>query len=117
MRDVEIKNFIIKELNRFTFIRMSRGYKYLMEAILICIKNQNAMNNLNKYVYFEIAKKYDALSYIHIKWCIEQAIRTMYNNTDAKLLSKYFNLEENKKPSIKYFIYTIVTKYEWKYSN
>lgn len=117
MKDIEIKEFIKKELNNFEFIRISMGYRYLIEAILICIKDQNAMNNLNQNVFPQIAEKYGALSYIHIKWCIDQSIRTMYNNTDSKLLCKYFNLEENKRPSLKYLIYTIVTKYEWKYGN
>lgn len=117
MKDIEIKEFIKKELSNFQFIRISMGYRYLIDAILICIKEPNAMNNLNQNVFPKIAEKYNALSYIHIKWCIEQSIRTMFNNTDAKLMCDYFNLGEDKKPSIKYLIYTIVTKYEWKYNS
>lgn len=117
MKDVEIKEFIKKELGNFQFIRISMGYRYLVDAIFICIKDQNALNNLNQNVFPKLAEKYNALSYIHIKWCIEQSIRTMYNNTDSKILSKYFNLDEDKRPSLKYLIYTIVSKYEWKYNN
>lgn len=116
MKDSQIKEFIKKELGNFKFMRISMGYRYLVDAIFICIKDPNAMNNLNKYVFPKLAEKYNAMSYIHVKWCIEQTIKTMYNNTDANILCQYFNLGKYIKPSLKFFIYTIVSKYEWKYN-
>lgn len=117
MKDIEIKKFITGELCNFEFIRISMGYRYLIDAILICIKDPNAIDNLNQNVFPKIAEKYNVTSYIHIKWCIEQLIKTMYNNTNSKVMSDYFMLDEDKKPTLKYIIYTIVTKYEWKYEN
>ena len=116
MEEKRIKELIKHELNKFEFIRTSMAYRYLIDSIFICIKDPNAIDNLNKNVYTMVAKKHKALSYMNVKWCIEQAIRTMYNNTNSKTMSKYFNLKENIKPSIKYFIYTIVSKIEWKYN-
>lgn len=114
MEEMKLKEIVKKELNKFEFIRISMGYRYLIDAILICIKDQNALDNLNKNVFPKVAEKHNALSFMHIKWCIEQSIRTMYNNTNSKIISSYFNLKENIKPSLKFFIYTIVSKIEWK---
>lgn len=110
----ETKDFILKELSNFSFKRYTKGFKYLNEAIYLCIEDNEAMNNLQKRVFTNIAKRYNEKSPLNVKWCIEQSIRTMYNNTEMKKLCEYFNVNENTKPSLKSIIYTIVCKYEWK---
>lgn len=117
MKEKEIKDYIVNELSNFKFVRTSKGYKYLIESILICIKKPDSIDCLNKNVFPILAIKYNAMSYIHIKWCIEQSIKTMYNNTNADFISNYFKIDKNIKPSLKFFIYTIISKYEWKYGN
>ena len=108
--------FILSELSKFNFKRYSKGFKYLSEAILLCIDNPDYLDNLTKYVFPVIATKYNEISFFNVKWCIEQVLKTMYNNTSTSLISKYFNIDEHLKPSVKLVIYTIVCKYEWKYS-
>lgn len=117
MNDKEIYDFIQKELSLFVFKIYTKGFKYLKEAIFICIKDPEALNNLNKKVFPAIALKYNEKSYIHVKWCIEQILKTMYNNTDINILCNYFKIDQNLKPSLKFIIYSIVCKYEWKYNN
>lgn len=117
MNDRKAKEFILKELERFNFKRSTKGFKYLNEAIFLCIKDSDALDNLHKNVFPCIAKMYNEESLIRVKWCIEQSIKTMYNNTAASKLCEYFNIEENVKPSLKFIIYTIVRNYEWTYSN
>lgn len=68
--------------------------------------------NINKNVFPKITAKYNEKSYFNVKWCIEQVINTMYNNTKLDIISKYFNLDYISKPSLKLIIYTIVCKYE-----
>lgn len=116
MEDKNIYKFIINELSLFEIKTYTKGFKYLKEATFICIKDVDALNNLNKKVFPKIAAKYNEKSYIHVKWCIEQVLKTMYNNTDIKVLCDYFKIDENLKPSLKFIIYTIVCKYEWKYN-
>lgn len=111
MVDKEIKNFIHNELSNFNFKMYAKGVRYLEEAIYICIKNENAIENLTKNVFNVIALKYNEKSYLSVKWCIEQVLKTMYNNTKMNVLCNYFNLEENLKPSLKFIIYTISCKY------
>ncbi len=108
----DIKQFIENELCKFNFRRGTKGYKYLKEAICLCIINENAIDNLTKNVFPTIAKEYNEKSYLSIKWCIDQCIITMYNNTQTDIISKYFMLPENLKPSLKLIIYTIVCNYE-----
>lgn len=116
MKEKEAKEFILKELSKFNFKRYTKGFRYLNESIYICIKDSAAMDNLQKNVFPYIAKKYNESSLLKVKWCIEQAIKTMYNNTEQSIICEYFNIEESLKPSLKFIIYTIVCNYEWKYN-
>ncbi len=111
MEEKKVKEFISKELLKFNFIRCTKGYKYLKESILLCINNIDNMENLNKNIFTQIAIKYNEKSFFNVKWCIEQSLKTMINNTKISVISTYFNLDENIRPSVKFFIYTIVSKY------
>lgn len=117
MNEKEIRNFIVNELSNLEFKQCTKGFKYLCEAIYICIDDINALDNICKNVYPKIAFKYSEKSYLNVKWCIEQVITTMYNNTDMKVLCDFFKINENLKPSTKYIIYTIVSKYYWNIEN
>ena len=114
MGEYEVREFISEELSNFTFKRGTKGFKYLKEAIYICITDIDAIENLTKNVFPIIANKYQEKSYFHVKWCINQVVNTMYNNTEIKKICNYFNLDENLKPSLKFIIYTIVCKYNKK---
>ena len=115
MDNKEIESFTLKELSIFNFKKYTKGFKYLTESIILCIENPDLLDNLYKNVFPTIAKKYNEKSALNVKWCIEQAIRTMYNNTKISILCNYFDIDENIKPSLKFIIYTIVRKYQWKY--
>ena len=104
----KINSFIKNELSQFYLKKQTKGFKYLCNAIYICIKNEDALDNLTKNVYPQIAERYKEKSPYNVKWCIEQVIKTMYNNTEISILCKYFDIEENLKPSVKFIIYTIV---------
>lgn len=111
MKDREIKEFILNELSKFEFKKYTQGFKYLNEAIYICIKDINSLDNLTKYVFPKIGRKYNK-SWLKVKWCMEQVIQTMYNNTSMDVLCSYFNIDSNMKISLKFIIYTVVCKYE-----
>ncbi len=113
----EIKEFIKKELLKFEFKRATKGFKYLIEVIYICVTDENAIDNLTKNVFPKVAEKYNEKSYSNIKWCINQVISTMHNNTNMDKICDYFNLEKGVKPSLKHIVYTIVCKYNREYCN
>lgn len=111
MEEKKVRDFIFKELSNFEFKKFTKGFKYLTEAIFICINDVNALDNLNKNVYPIIADKFNEASIFNVKWCIEQVVKTMYNNTHIHILCNYFDIDECIKPSLKFIIYTIVCKY------
>lgn len=113
MEDKQIREYIFKQLKELEFVRSSKGFTYLNEAIFLCIKNECSTNNLTKNVYTVIANKYKERSPKNVKGCIEQSINTMYNNTNQKLLNKYFYVSEYQKPTLKFIICMIVNKYRW----
>ena len=117
MNDKTINEFILKELSNFEFNRCTKGFKYLYCCIFICIKNIDLMDNLNKDVFPLIAQKYKQKSPNNIKWCIEQILKTMYCNTKIDIICKYFKVDKNIQPSLKLFIYTIVSKFKWIYND
>ena len=103
--------FIYNELSKLNFKKQTKGFKYLCDTIFICIKDENVLDNLTKYVFPKIATKYNEKSLYNVKWCIDQVIKTMYNNTEIKTICNYFNIEENEKISLKSLVYTIVCNY------
>lgn len=106
-----IKEFVLKELAKFKLKGGSKGYKYLLETIYMCILNNDNLDNLSQSVFPVIAQKYKEKSANHVKWCIDKIIQTMYNNTDMKVIANYFGLDYNVKPSLKFVVYTIVCNY------
>ena len=111
MEEKKIRDFIFKELSNFKFKKYTKGFKYLNEAIFICINDIDALDNLSKNVFPIIANKFNEKSILNVKWCIEQVVKTMYNNTEIHILCNYFDIDECIKPSLKFIIYTIVCKY------
>ena len=113
MEDIKIREYIFKELSDLKFVKCSKGYKYLNEAILMCIKDMSIANNLSKNVYTVIAEKYKEASPRNVKGCMKQAINTMFNNTKPEILYKHFYTEKYEKPTLKLIIWVVVNKYEW----
>lgn len=117
MNKIEIQKFILTELSNFCFNKYTKGFKYLVESIYLCIENNDLIDNLNKYIFPIVAKNYNEKSPQNVKWCINQVIKTMCCNTKIDILSNYFGTNENKTPSLKLIIYTLICKYHWTYSS
>lgn len=111
MEEKKIRTFINSELLKFNFRRCTKGYKYLNETIYMCIKNLDNIDNLNKNVFNQIAIKFNEKSFYNVKWCIEQSLKTMINNTRLNIICEYFKIDENIRPSLKFFVYTIVCNF------
>lgn len=106
----KLKEFINNELSKVKFNQSTKGFKYLEEAIFICVINDDAIDNLSKNVFPKIANEHNEKTSFNVKWCIEQIINTMYNNTDGNILCQNYNLEINSKSTLKHIIYTILCK-------
>ncbi len=76
------KNFIKDNLAQYKFKRSTLGYKYLVEAILLCIEDKNLLKNITKGLYFEIAKKYET-TYYNVERGIRHLLKSQYKrNSD-----------------------------------
>ena len=113
MGEYYIRKFIDEELSRFVFKKYTKGYRYLIDTIYFAIIEEDAIENMTKNIFPKVANKYKEISALHVKWCINQVIKTMYNNTSMKAISDYFHTELGEKPSLKFIVYTVVCRYNY----
>lgn len=112
MEETKIKTYVRKELSKLKFSLHSKGGMYLADAILICIKDERAIENLSQNVYAVLAERYNAKTLNTIKSGMQHSIETMYKNTEAGKVKKYFYMVSDHKPTLKQVIETVTFKYE-----
>lgn len=103
---------VYKELQKLKYNVKHKGTKYIFEAILYIINNneyENVLINLEKKVYPAIACKFNKTTE-NIKNNIVKATNNMYNECSIEYLMKYFDYECDKKPTPKMVITTIINK-------
>ncbi len=86
------------------------GFKYLSNAILLCIKDISLLDSIIGKLYPTIAKKYST-SWTNIERAIRLAIEIGWKKADQELICSMFGntlSHENKRPSNSTFIATIV---------
>lgn len=102
------KSIIIKELESIGYNPKYRGTKYLVDTILEIYKNTDVrLDSLQSDFYPIVAKKYNK-SVQNIKNCIKTATNSMYLECDIEKLKSYFNLYEDKKPTVRQVVFTII---------
>lgn len=106
-----IRKYVNKELNLFEFNVNSNAYNFLKESIYVILYDGNNNFNLEKDIYVKVAKKFKKKNIKSIKWSIEKLMNKMYINTRYEIIQKYFRFQDDRKPSTKLFIRTIVDKY------
>lgn len=94
---IRIKKLLLK----FAFNTNNIGYSYLVDCIFLSIKNPNLLEQLNKFLYLKVSKKY-RIKPNTIKWNIEKLIRSMIRYTEKNIIYEYF--QYTIKPSPKVFI-------------
>ena len=67
------------------------------------------VDNLQTHIYPIIAKKYNKTIY-NVKSSINKATECMYYECDAERLEKYFQFDEDTKPTIKQVVFTVINK-------
>lgn len=118
---VEYKEFIRKNeiidkkiLNEVLYLGYDvshKGTKYLVDAIKYVLSDEYSLDNLEKFVYPIIAKKYHDTLY-NIKCRIHKETNLMYYNCEIKRLKSYFKMEDDMKPKIKTVITMIINNIE-----
>lgn len=86
--EVELK---IKELlKNFYFNKSSPGYRYIIESIKLCVKNNNLVTPFETNLYKKVAEKTNAKSNLHVKWSIDKSINVLNKYTNPDTLNKFF---------------------------
>ncbi|MBQ8649190.1 MAG: hypothetical protein IJ470_03885 [Clostridia bacterium] len=89
-----------------------KGYYYLRYAIILSVKNPECTNNMTKFLYPEIAKKYNTIS-SRVERAIRNAVDIVWEKGNTELLKQYFGntvLGNRGKPTNSEFIAAISDK-------
>lgn len=89
-----------------------KGYHYLREAILMSVKNTEAINSVTKTLYPTVAKKHKTTS-SRVERAIRHAIEVAWDRGDVDVLNSYFGYTINNgrgKPTNSEFIAMIADK-------
>ena len=89
-----------------------KGYHYLREAILMSIKDREAINSVTKILYPTVAKKYKTTS-SRVERAIRHAIEVAWDRGDVDVLYSYFGYtiqNSRGKPTNSEFIAMIADK-------
>lgn len=104
-----IKSKILNELLYLDYDISHKGTQYLLSAIQYIILNSYGLDNLEKYVYPQIARMYGDKP-CNVKSRINKETTLMYYNCEINKLKKYFYLDFDTKPKVKYVINIIINK-------
>ena len=66
-----------------------KGYQYLREAILLTIRDMEAINAVTKVLYHEVARKFNTTP-SRVERAIRHAIEVAWDRGDVETLQKYF---------------------------
>ena len=112
LNDHDLELMITDILHQIGVPAHIKGYHYLREAILISVKNEDAINSVTKLIYPTVAKKYDTTS-SRVERAIRHAIEVAWDRGDLDILNAYFGYTINNdrgKPTNSEFIAMIADK-------
>ena len=100
----EYRKIITSYLDEFNFNKTSIGYTYIIDCLLLCIKEKRKVIPKMTLLYQNVANRYEMKNSININWSITKCIKSMLKSTPPEIISKYFNHTLN--PSSKIFLNT-----------
>lgn len=108
-KDKNEKTEITEILELFRFNKTSEGYKYIIDCLNICIRNDYKKLPKLSIIFEEIIKErnLDLETASHVEWNIQKSVQTMRQYTSPFIMDKYFPFL----PSPKLFLNTILAMY------
>lgn len=95
-----------------------KGYHYLRDSIMLCIKDSDMINSITKILYPTIAKKYQTTS-SRVERAIRHAIEVAWSRGNLETINNLFGYTVNKgkgKPTNSEFVALIADKIRLKYN-
>jgi len=100
---------VSKYLKMFGVPAHIKGYIYLRTAILLCIKDREAVESITKVLYPSVAKQYGTTS-SRVERAIRHAIETSFERCDVEVFQKVFSHGFNIKPTNSEFVAGLADK-------
>lgn len=96
------------ELSKFEINVTTIGYDYLVDAIILSLKDETLLKNMKNKLYKIIAKKNNIDNSDKIKWSIEKCVKSTIRYTNCNITNPYFRVEVREKITPKLFISMVV---------
>ena len=113
----DIETQVTKIIHQIGVPAHIKGYQYLRAAILMTIKDSDAINSVTKVLYPSVAKKYQTTT-SRVERAIRHAIEVAWDRGDVDTLNSYFGytIQNNRgKPTNSEFIAMIADNLRLKY--
>ena len=98
------------ELRKFDIDVTTKGYKYIVEAVLLSLEDETLLKDMTHGLYHIMAGKREGINEKNVKWTIEKMVRSIKRFTSTKLIKSYFYVVEEEEVTPKRFIGTIAEK-------
>lgn len=105
----KVQNF----MNSFTCKQQNIGYKYIIDALIICLNNENYLKNLNSLLYPILADKHQtSISNIerNMRYTVKQIFNYNSQNKLIEIFGKALVIDEYRKPTTSEFLNLSVSK-------
>ena len=112
MTDADLELMITEIIHQIGVPAHIKGYSYLREAIILSVKNKEAINSVTKLLYPTVAKQFSTTS-SRVERAIRHAIEVAWDRGDLDVLNAYFGYTINNdrgKPTNSEFIAMIADK-------
>ena len=116
-QEPDIETQVTKIIHQIGVPAHIKGYQYLRTAILMTIKDSDAINSVTKVLYPSVAKKYQTTT-SRVERAIRHAIEVAWDRGDVDTLNSYFGytIQNNRgKPTNSEFIAMIADNLRLKY--
>lgn len=106
---LKVQNF----MSNFVCKKQNTGYKYLIDALIICLNNESYLKNLNSLLYPILADKHQT-TITNIERNIRYTVKQIFDyNSESKLtdiFGKNLAIDDYRKPTTSEFLNLVVTK-------
>ena len=110
--DTDLELIVTKIIHQIGVPAHIKGYQYLREAIIISVKDSNAINAVTKKLYPAVAQKYNTTA-SRTERAIRHAIEVAWDRGDVDIINNYFGytIDNNRgKPTNSEFIALIADR-------
>lgn len=97
-----------EELRKFEMNITTIGYAYMVEAITLCLQNEELLKSMKDGLYKTMSQRHNNLRVLNIKWTIEKFVKSVLRYTSFGTIRSYFHVEAGERVSPKHFISMVV---------